>query len=260
MPLLPKLNLPAPGAPNNKIQKKESEREELMNAYKSRPDHVNLKAVLTAYDDVITKATEQFSGGYNSPVIKRRAQIMAAQALKSFDPTKGAKVSTHIYNSLQPIRRIAPAMTEAVVVPERVAIDMSKLDGADKELYNFLGRDPSDAELADRTGLSIKRIGKLRKMSMPINEGSFRDTENPDIVEAPGVNGRTNEQIMIDYVYHDLSPLDQKVLEMTSGYGGRPMLQIEQIATALNKPYKWVSQRASIIQKKVADAIGVARV
>lgn len=260
MPLLPKLQQSPLGAPDKKTNKREQERESLMNAYKARPDHVNLKSVLDAYDDVITKATEQFSGGYNSPVIKRRAQIMAAKALKEFDPSKGTKVSTHIYNSLQPIRRIAPAMTEAVVVPERVAIDMSKLDSADKELYNFLGRDPSDGELADRTGLSLKRIAKLRKMAMPVNEGSFRDMENPDTVEAPGVQGKTPEQTVIDYVYHDLTPLDQKVMELTSGYGGRPKLEIDEIAKALNKPYKWVSQRAGIIQKKISDALGVARV
>lgn len=257
MPLLPKLNLPAPGAPK---KDKEAEREALLNSYKARPDPGNLKSVLDAYDDVITKASQQFSGGYDSPILKRRAQILAAKAIKTFDPSKGTKVSTHIYNSLQPIRRMAPAMTEAVVVPERVAIDMAKLDEVDKELYNFLGRDPSDAEIADRTGLSIKRIGKLRKMHMPVNEGSFRDPENPDQIDSPGVAGKTPEQVMIDYLYYDLSPMDQKVMEMSSGYNGRPKLSLEETAVALGKPYKWVSQRASIIQKKVADAIGAARV
>jgi DNA-directed RNA polymerase specialized sigma subunit len=260
MPLLPKLTKPDHGAVKPKIQEKELQREALLNTYKTQPNSGNLKLVLDSYDDVISKATEQFSGGYNSPVLKRRAQIMAARAMKTFDPTRGTKVSTHIYNALQPIRRLAPAMSEAIVVPERVAIDMSKLDGADKELYNFLGRDASDVELADSTGLSVKRINKLRQMHMPVNEGSFRDLENPDIVESPGVQGKTPGETITDYVYFDLNPLDQKVMEMTSGYGGRTTLPLEDIAVALGKPYKWVSQRAGIIQQKLADALGVTRV
>lgn len=209
-------------------------------------------------DPIISKALQSFGGGYQSPVLKRRAQLIAAGAIKSYDPNKGAAITTHLYNSLQQLRRLGPQVTEAVIVPEQVAIDVSKLDSADKELYNFMGRDASDAELADHTGLSIKRIQKLRKINMPVNEGAFKDLENPDVVSAPGTQGVNKTQQMIDYVYHDLSPLDQRVMELRTGYGGRTPVSTEEAAILLKRDYKWVSQRAGIIQKKIANALGTA--
>lgn len=262
MPKTPsQLALPTPGTgPKLPVKSEQdgSDKPESFEAYRRTPTKENLNNVLRDVDPVINKALTSFGGSYQSPVLKRRAQLIAANAIKTYDPKKGASVTTHLYNSLQQLRRLGPQMTEAVVVPEQVAIDMSKLDNADKELFNFLGRDASDAEIADHTGLSMKRIQKLRRLNMPVNEGAFRDMENPDIVEAPGVMGVNKDQQMIDYVYHDLSPLDQKVMELRTGYGGRTPVSTEEAAALLKRDYKWVSQRASIIQKKIADAIGAA--
>ncbi len=95
-------------------------------------------------------------------------------------------------------------------------------------------------------------------MNTPVNEGAFSDPDNPDLVEGPGVQGKDNDDMIMDYVYHDLSPIDQKIFELRSGYGGRAQASTEDIAKLLGRPYKWVSQRASIIQRKLNDAVGIA--
>jgi DNA-directed RNA polymerase sigma subunit (sigma70/sigma32) len=137
-----------------------------------------------------------------------------------------------------------------------VILDKNKLDNTEKELFDVLGREASDAEIADYSGLTLKRIGKIRKAHMPVNEGSIRDPEEPDINVMPGVRGKSEVDNMLDYVYYDLSPSDQKIFEWRTGYNGRPVKTNDEIALITNKDPKWVSQRASIIQKKINEAIG----
>ena len=252
------LQTQALGSSKKKQEEADAEKLDLIRKYQGAPTKDNLSAALHSYDDVIKKATTAFAGGYDNPITQRRARLLAVKALKSYDPKGGASPSSHIYNQLQQLRRLAPSISEPVIVPESVIVDRHTLDDGEAELFDMLGRDPSDSELADYTNLSLKRIAKIRKMNTPVNEGAFSDPENPDLVEAPGVQGKDQDDVIMDYVYHDLSPIDQKVFELRTGYGGRSKASTEEIAQILGRPYKWVSQRASIIQGKLNDALGVA--
>ena len=174
------------------------------------------------------------------------------KALKTFDPKIG-NVRTHLLSQLQSLRRAAAQEQNIISIPEQVGLDYQKLNEAENDLRDRLSRDPSDDEVADATGLSVRRIKKIRGFHQPLAEGSTIIDTGDDYADAGGIAsaipGQTTAQdAWLDFVYGDLSPVDKLVMDMTLGRNGRKRTSTQEIARKLNISPGAVSQRAAKIQ------------
>lgn len=221
--------------------------------YRANPNPKTLNAAVQAIKPKLSRVISSITGGYSSPIIERRATIMAARALQNYDESQG-KLDTFLYSNLMPLKRLAPQVTEPIKVPESLVLDRKVIDQAYKDFVDMTGRDPTEVELADATNLNVKRIRKVMSSNMPVNEGSFVNPENPSEVFSAGV-GSPHQQRNIDLVYHDLSQDDKEVYSYRTGYDGREILDNEQIAKKMNRDTKWVSQRASKIQERINNVL-----
>jgi DNA-directed RNA polymerase specialized sigma subunit len=121
---------------------------------------------------------------------------------------------------------------------------------AGQELQDSLGREPSDAEIADKTGISVKRLVALRTYRRPVAEGRA-NWENPEgEVFGPAVVNETPQSILEDFIYHDLNPKDQLILDYSLGRNGRPQLNGRDIALRVGLTPGAVSQRLAGIQQR----------
>lgn len=189
-----------------------------------------------------------------SPALKSRARLLALQAMESYDPAKG-NVRTHLLTNLQRLRRLNAQHQNIIKVPEQVGLDFQKIDTAQEDLRDQLSRDPSDEELADYTGLSVRRIRKVRSFNKPVATG-MTDQETTDDVGgdvASSVPGRENDKTnaWLDFVYDDLTPTDKLIMDMTLGRHGRRRVSTQEIAKKLNISPGAVSQRAAKIQAMI---------
>jgi GTP-dependent phosphoenolpyruvate carboxykinase len=66
--------------------------------------------------------------------------------------------------------------------------------------------------------------------------------------EAPDFLGEAME-----YVYDESDPIDRKIIEFTTGYGGSPMLSKKEIADRLGISPSQVTRRADRIGMKIQD-------
>jgi DNA-directed RNA polymerase specialized sigma subunit len=190
------------------------------------------------------------SYGQNNRALETRARLLVADAAKKFDPTRGVKLRTYLMTQLQPLSRHARDFGQVTRVPERVNTDLYAVNQSSQEYFDKFGRESSDKELADATGLSMRRIAYVRKFANPETaESSLVDDEN--VVMYPGTETPDPDKILLEYVHHDLDPVDQKILEWRSGIYGKQKISNNEIAKRLRLSAGSVSQRAAKIAARI---------
>jgi len=204
-------------------------------------------AFLKSIDPIVQKGIKMYAG--QSPLAASRARLVALDAARKYDP-KRSRLQSHMLNQMQSLRRIQRKQQEVIRVPERILLERQRLKDQEQELADEFGRDPSDAELSDRLGVSMQRLAKIRKYQPGMSTGQVAagDPEQglPG-VKMPGQ--REAEEYWTDIVYMDLSPLDQKIMEWSLGMHGQPKLSNREIASKLSRSPGAITQRKIKIQK-----------
>jgi len=191
--------------------------------------------------------------GESSPTLRSRARIMTANSLANYDPTKSS-LGTYVVNNLIGLKRVAGKQNQILHIPERMAIAQSRMRQLEDEMYQETGREPSQAELADRAGISLKKLAKIRGLGQASNEGFFSTMNTGDEGGdfQPAIMG--NHAHRIEAIYGDLDPINQKILEWSLGIHGANILQNHRIAAKLGISPAAVSQRKALIQKQIEDS------
>lgn len=215
--------------------------------WKTKPDSNNLKLVISNLQPTIDSAITSFAGYNMSPVVRSRAKYLAAQAVKSFDPKKGASLKSHVMLQLQPVARYAVKASQPMKTSERYMKMLSQLIDVE-EAARSRGVELSDTNIADELGWSIKQIKKVRKYaSQPMNP--YGDEETAD--KAIYFDDPTTA--WIDYIYHDANSVDKKIMEWRMGLNNKPVISNQEIARKLNLSPGAVSQRVARIQQKIDE-------
>jgi len=202
-------------------------------------------AMLKTLDPAIRKGI-QTHVGEPTPLMLGRGRRLALEGLRSYDPSR-ARLQTHMFNQLQGLKRIARQQGQVISVPERVIFDKARLDEMNQELQDKLGREPTDSELANRTGFSQKRITHVRRFVPGMTEGQLSAVD-PGL--SPGLAAQQSARDMwVEMVYDELPPLDQKILEWSIGMHGRKPLSNMEIAKKLGRSAGAISQRKLKIQE-----------
>ena len=222
---------------------------------KEQTPEMNTK-LLGTVQPIIDTAVSSYAGSNPSPTIKNKARLMALKALQTYSPDRGT-VKTHLLSQLQSLRRLAAKEQNIISLPEQVGLDFQRLSSAENDLRDALSRDPTDDEIADATGLSTRRIKKIRSFHQPIAEGmtalqsgDSEDAANTDIASTLPNHTKQTDAWM-DFVYGDLSPTDKLIMDMTLGRNGRRQASTQDIARRLNITPGAVSQRAAKIQAMI---------
>lgn len=230
---------------------------ETYTAWKAAPGPATAGAVLRAADPVIGSALAGFGGSQaNSPVLRGRARRIVLDALPGYDPARG-RIKTYLLGHLQGLRRAAADQTDIIAVPEQVKLDRFHLFEATGRLRDDLGREPDDTELADATGLSLRRISHIRRAASAVPEGAMttasdggREQYDPAVAGRPAAAA---DDPWVDFVYRSVDPVDRLIMEHTLGLGGKPVVDSLTLARRLRLSPSAVSQRKSRIQQKLNE-------
>jgi DNA-directed RNA polymerase specialized sigma subunit len=222
----------------------------------------NTQAMLNALRPVTNSALRAFGGpSASSPTLRSQAKVLALEALGSYDPAK-APLKAHIMSRLQRLRRVAAQQRQVIRVPEQVAMDQMATEAARKELEESLGREPSDGELADYTGLSAKRLAHIRSGVRPVAESALMRAGQAEGAGGfePGVTqlGQRKDEWQ-ELVYSDVDPTNQLIMERVLGMHGHAPGKPSDIAKMLRISPAAVSHRMAQIQKKLdqRDQLGM---
>lgn len=224
------------------------------NRWKGRSTPESLRAVVDELHPVINQAVSQYVGQQVSPTIHHRANLIAAKAITGWDPAKGANLKTHVFRQLQALQQLAPRVVDPMPMPERFRQHQQEIVEATSALQPQLGREPTDEEISQYTGLPHKRVIRVRsrmraKVPLSIMEAEDDDENKPDVIG----DEHTDQDHWRDAVYHDLSDQDRLVFMHRTGYRGADVLSNQEIAKRLNLSPAAVSQRAARIQRRLDE-------
>lgn len=236
---------------NERPDKKD--RDELFEKWKADQSQSNLREVVRGLEPTIASAVRQYAGKDAPPTVQQRARILAARAVRSYDPTRGANLNTHVHNQLRRIQRMAPSISDPLAPNERFRRQQMEISSAMAHIEDTLGREPTDEEVAEATGLPAKRVTKVRnRMRARIPISVYEDASD-DEDGAPDIIGseRTPYDEWIDAVYDDLGPVDRLIMMYRTGYRGADILDNNTIAQRLKLSPSAVSQRVRRIQSRL---------
>jgi DNA-directed RNA polymerase specialized sigma subunit len=220
--------------------------------WKAAPTPANNDLMLKAVDPIVQSALKTYVGGEPSKTIRSKAKRIVLDALPRYDPGR-AKLRTHLMVNLQSLRRASAQEGQVIPIPERVGLEQYHAHVAEEELRDQLARDPSTQELAQKTGMSIRRLKYIRSVKPPLAEGqmlsAFDDDDKASSADAPVISNDQDPWLM--FIYHDLHPTDQVIMEHVLGMHGKKVLPKGKIAIKLGLSSGAVSQRAARIQQLI---------
>jgi DNA-directed RNA polymerase specialized sigma subunit len=216
--------------------------------FKTNPeDKAVLKSVVNELQPTINYALTSLNAT-NDPVLKVNAKVIAADAVKSYDPSYGASLETHVTHNLQKLGRIARKHRSPIQLPERQQLEGYALKRAEEELLDKTGRDPDVSELADYTGFSVKKITELRKPTVAVVTEAALDgsggVETPDYMTDA-----------MDYIHIDSDYKDRKILEHMFGYGGSTILPANELAAKLKTHPSQITRRTAKMKIKLHELV-----
>lgn len=204
----------------------------LWQAWKKSPTDANLSALLKQVDPLIQKEASKWSGTLARPLLETEGKRLAVEAFKTYDPTRGAGLGTHVSNSLRKMSRLSYANQNVARLPENKMLMFHSYNLANSHLSDALGRAPTTDELADHLGWSIPHLTDFRKQ-----------IGRQEMLESGGAAGEGNAgpafdadetDHLIDFIHHDLPPTQKAIFEHLTGYGGAPVLSNTEIQKKLN--------------------------
>ena len=211
----------------------------------------SLAAVISELEPSINAEIHRYAGP--KPLLRGQAKQLAIGAIRSYDPAQGAQLRSWVTTQLQPLSRYSASL-KPVKIPEVAARQAAEINRLETELADELGYNPSVEELADKSGISVRRIQKLKQMVRPVvAEGTLQstDTDEGPVGLNPAVDTVRSMSGVEEAAYESLSPRDKQIFDMKTGKHGQKLLSNQEIATRLGVTPALISQRTQTIAQTI---------
>lgn len=217
---------------------------EAWKTWKDDPTPQNFQPLMQRFDGLMAqKARIWKAPRVNDAAFKRNMMGHALSAFKSFDPSYGASLRTHVTNRVQKSKRYNVQNQNLAYIPEPKAMLIGKIDAATDELRDDLGREPTHQEVGSAIGKSgklVKEVQGLRRndvasASFETDPVSILSPRHDQVVSLlrPALKG--DEQHVFDYMY---------------GLNGKPRIaSTGDIATKMGKSPSQISR----LKKRVEE-------
>lgn len=221
---------------------------ELWKAWKdSSHDPEHLDPLLLSLKPLMTQHVNRYAGNVpiSRPALEGEVTRLTVKALKSYQPDRGAQLSTFVTGQLKGINRFVTQHQNVSRITEDRSQKIGRYQRATSALSESLGRPPTAQETADEMKVSVRMVNRLAQEMRPdlLASGAEHD---PFLNEEP----RSREVLRLMYPYA-FSLDEQKVFEFLLGLNGKEKeLKTGKIARSLGWSDSKVSQiRASIATK-----------
>lgn len=210
----------------------------------------NTGRLMTSLQPAINQSVRKYIKNAD-PVAMAHAKRLVIDALPRYDSSQ-TQIETFIDRQIQPIVRWQSRRNGITKLPDKVKMDATAIGNATRELERETGRPPSIRQIADYTGMPIGKIEKIRKFDRTMLAGSHevgQDDSGTISVEDQGVfDDQKAADSWLRLVRDDLSPIDQLILEHTTGIDGADVLSNTALAKKLKLSPGAISQRKARIQ------------
>ena len=207
--------------------------DELIKQYQQTGSKEIENQLLDLHKDYIRANVNKWAGIIPQTVLEAHGKNYAIQGFKTYDPTKGANINTHLYNNISQLSRIIYQHQNASSIPENLIQQIGRVKQAKNYLTDELNREPTDEEIADHMHQPLAHIQKTLKYNRAdlIND-SDRDVKQETIKDYT----KANE---IFAYRQELPDKEKKQFDALTGFGNAKVLAPGEFGKKFKlKPYE----------------------
>jgi DNA-directed RNA polymerase specialized sigma subunit len=212
--------LQAKEAAPNARREKEHALWETWNANDRTPKH--LEPLLNVFEPVVkAKIREWKAPRVNESAFRAELHTHMIKAFQDFDASRGASLRTHVENRIKKAKRYNAKHQNFAYIPEDPARFIGKIQRAQDELKEDLGRDPTHLEIArsvndtdPKAKLTTKRVGEIITYQRadrldsgwtydPVSRDANREQEVLSLIQAelPSVFPNEDDRSVFEHIY-----------------------------------------------------------
>jgi len=207
-----------------------NDKDQILEWQKSKSPELFANLVIR-YQPVINKVVSKYrTVGVAPATLRAQATSQLIKAFKSYDATKGAQPTTHIWNNLQKVQRIAAESQMSGHIPENRNLKRSTFTIVRDNLTDRLGYEPNVSEMADELGWNKREVGRMNHELA----GETTASEAKFDFYGNSVTKEHSDKALVDYLYYDLDNKEKAIFEHTFNYGGKKVLSNKELAKKLN--------------------------
>lgn len=220
---------------------------ELWKQWKKTQSSLDLQKLLDQMSPIVNREVNKWAPSMSRSLLEAEGKRLAVEAFKQYDPNRGVALSTFVASRLPKLSRLVYGTQNAARVSETKALGYNAYYVAHTELKDKHGREPSVVELSDHLAWSPKKVEQFQRQAL--RKEFVESEEHPDM-------GEDADDYLVDFIYHDLTPLQQKIFEYTSGYRGSPLLSGKEIMTKLGITQGQLSYQKNLLVQHIEKARG----
>jgi RNA polymerase primary sigma factor len=185
------------------------------------------------------------------------------RATEKYDYRRGFKFSTYAtWWIRQAVARALADKARTIRIPVHVVEKLNRIGYAERKLVTGLGREPTDDEIAEVTGIGPSEVGAIRRsaqapisLATPVGEedqSEFGDLIADEQAESPyerAVAILTNQALR--EALENLSYRERRVLELRYGLGDQRPRTLEEVARTFNVTRERIRQIENQSLKKL---------
>jgi len=191
---------------------------------------------------LVVKIAKDFDG-MGLPLLDmiNEGNIGLMRAVERFDPAKGAKLSTYAaWWIKQAIKRALANQGKTIRLPVHLVDRVAKIRRTAMRLHEELGREPTEAEIAEALGMTRERVAELitasyRPASLDAPIGDDGETQLQDVVRDENIQTAYEDfesQTRHDLVRELIDQLDEReltIIRYRFGLDGGPERTLEEV-------------------------------
>lgn len=220
---------------------------EIFNRYKQGDPNAKWELV-KHLDPIIQSNVRKYSNVLPRSVVEAQLKQYTLKAIDSFKPDTGNQLKTHVMGQMRKINRSNYQNQSAIRLPENYYINYKPYQDTVKNLTESFGREPSDSEVAGKLGWRPLDAQRARER---YTKEFFEGQATYDV----GMVDRDDSSSALRFAYNSMSPLEKRVLELKSGYGGIKAIPAGKIHQVL----KITPSRMNRLQQSVVGKIQEAQ-
>ncbi len=219
----------------------------------------NLRLVVAFAKRYLGKTSMSFSD------LIQEGNLGLIRAVERFDYHRGLKFSTYgTWWIRQAISRAIADQARTIRIPVHMVETINKLARVTRQLWQKLGREPTESEIAQAMGMSEEKISEIRRIaleptSLETPTGEEGDSEFYDFVvdenaKSPAENVvqmMLKEQLLA--VIETLTPREQKVIRLRYGLDDAHPRTLEEVGKEFNVTRERIRQIEAKALKKLRN-------
>jgi DNA-directed RNA polymerase specialized sigma subunit len=180
--------------------------QELYESWKETGDKKTLGELVNQLNPLIYSEVKRASGSLPTSALSAEAKKWTVKAIQTYDPTKGASISTHVVGYLPKIRRMNYKFQNMVRLPENLQLKYHDYNQAVTNLSDRLNRDPSDEEIA-------KELNWSKAATVKYKGGLYADLVESAAMKPTEYKQFDNNKILYDYIMGQLTTEEKLIFD-----------------------------------------------